>query len=164
MVQEATLKLNIMELSRQGKLARLYKWTYTRNEWQLPNSLCPYFWMLLIAVILFPITWVSYPFYACNVVSRFFKSLGCWATFVAAGALLSNVVMGDYTLILIILTLIGIVAAGIIIVSIGALIAGGTAAACQKVSKSNFVQETKSIISEKSSSFKDSYCPKINWK
>lgn len=44
-----------------GKWATFYRWTYGTSKEELPNNNCPYFWELVLAVILFPITWITYP-------------------------------------------------------------------------------------------------------
>lgn len=49
-----------MQLSKTGKLAIFYRWSYGKSTDQLPNNLCPYFWKLVLAFFLLPITWVSF--------------------------------------------------------------------------------------------------------
>ena len=40
-----------MELNLNSLTAKLYRWFYKQNE--MPSSLCPYFWKMILACILY---------------------------------------------------------------------------------------------------------------
>jgi hypothetical protein len=43
-----------MELKRKSWYAWLYKRTYGT---ELPDNLCPFFWKMILAIVMFPVTW-----------------------------------------------------------------------------------------------------------
>jgi hypothetical protein len=45
-----------MELRKNSWYAWIYKHSYT--NYVLPHNLCPFFWKLFFAILLFPITWI----------------------------------------------------------------------------------------------------------
>ena len=51
-----------MELNVNGVSARLYRWFYVTDK--MPQSLCPYFWKLVIAyILLLPVAILSFPIF-----------------------------------------------------------------------------------------------------
>lgn len=42
-----------MRLKKDGYINRFYMWSYEAEDYDLPHSLCPYFWWLVFAVIAF---------------------------------------------------------------------------------------------------------------
>lgn len=58
------MKLNINSVS-----AKLYRWVYATN--QMPKTLCPYFWKLVLMwIILVPYTLLSLPYVALNLLGE----------------------------------------------------------------------------------------------
>jgi hypothetical protein len=56
-----------MELNSNSINARLYRWFYHKNTNQMPKSLCPYFWQLLIMyVFIVPYTLIALPYHLFN--------------------------------------------------------------------------------------------------
>jgi hypothetical protein len=49
-----------MELNLNSLTAKLYRWFY--NQYEMPNSLCPYFWkMIIMYVFIIPYSIISLP-------------------------------------------------------------------------------------------------------
>ena len=56
-----------MELNSNSFNARLYRWFYHKGTNQMPKSLCPYFWQLLIMyVFIVPYTLIALPYHLFN--------------------------------------------------------------------------------------------------
>jgi hypothetical protein len=56
-----------MELNSNSINARLYRWFYHKHTNQMPKSLCPYFWQLLIMyVFIVPYTLFTLPYHLFN--------------------------------------------------------------------------------------------------
>lgn len=56
-----------MELNSNSINARLYRWFYHKHTNQMPKSLCPYFWQLLIMyVFIVPYTLITLPYHLFN--------------------------------------------------------------------------------------------------
>lgn len=155
------------EFNRQGKLAQFYQWSHGKYEYELPQSICPYAWKLAFALLAFPITWLSYPMDASHfdirrliLIKRILLGILGYLVLGVAGILgvklLQNI---DQTLFGLFLIL-GIIVAAFVIFVIGIIIA----LIHGLLTQSETYVETKSIVSERWNGFKDSYCPKINWK
>ena len=56
-----------MKLDKNSRAARLYRWFYCVNEYNMPKSLCPYAWKLLLMwILIVPYTLFSLPFQIKN--------------------------------------------------------------------------------------------------
>jgi len=63
-----------MKLYKNSFSAKLYQYFYSVNDWQMPKSLCPYFWKLVIAYLLFiPLEILAMPFNICVVIYNVIK-------------------------------------------------------------------------------------------
>lgn len=180
-----------MKLNKTGKLARLYRWTYGKAE--MPNNLCPYFWKVLLAIIVFPITWLSYAWgfrvhingtfwdaefdesnkmylnYASSnnmFFKRFFTGLLLAAFLILFSSLVGTFLSEDNLSELIYAFIINILFYGIGVILICGSVIGAVYCGFwtkDKIKKSETYQETVSIIKERKEGFKESYCPRISW-
>lgn len=145
-----------MRLSKNGYLAQLYRWSY--GTWRMPNNLCIYFWKLLFAIVVFPITWISYPFHFDHIVIRIIASLVCCFFLALFARLILGVFENPYFA-LEVLFYVGRIIAGFIV-----LIALVVLYALLEENPPEIVSETLKIIQAKKESVKDKFCPKIEWK
>jgi hypothetical protein len=57
-----------MNLNLNSTTSKLYRWFYNTN--QMPESLCPYFWKLIVMwILIIPYTIISLPFIIMNLIS-----------------------------------------------------------------------------------------------
>lgn len=152
-----------IKLSRNGRLHQLYTFTY--NDWA-DRNFCPFFWRTLIAVLLLPVTWISYPFLTANVISRVFLSALIWAAFVGV-AILTSIGLRDaefawaFVYVAIGLCVIGVaILVGVLIV-VG--IVEGVPVAKDAIQERISQSEIVGVIRTKKESVMDRYCPKIDW-
>lgn len=78
-----------MKLNLNSWHAKLYKNSYNG----LPETLCPYFWKLLLAIVLLPITFVGYLFPFIREAKSLF--LNFLATFIAAAIIVTSYGLGE---------------------------------------------------------------------
>jgi len=144
-----------MKLTRNGTLARLYEWTYERS---VPRDLCTFFWGLLFAVLFFPITWTTYPFKfpEAGVVGRVFVGIGLWGglSLIAFATVQAYINVDGF---LRVMEAVGIIVGAI--VGLVLLIAG----VGYFFIESQTWEEVKSVVGERKQSFKEKYCPRIDW-
>lgn len=151
-----------MKLNRESKLARFYQWSYgERPEW-MPYNFCDYFWSLLWAMVVFPITWLSYPFDTYNLNERFWKGVGMWIFLTAIAYYIFLFIEYPYQT----AKISGYVVGGII--GFIALVIGGVYCLEKlehdgETKKPSVLCEAWQIAVEKKNSVKDNYCPKIEW-
>lgn len=56
-----------MELNSNSISAKLYRWFYNRHAYEMPQSLCPYFWQLLLMyVLIVPYVLIALPYLFFN--------------------------------------------------------------------------------------------------
>jgi magnesium-transporting ATPase (P-type) len=176
-----------MNLNDKGKLATLYCWTYGKTRRELPLNLCPFFWKLVVATLIFPITWLSFPYgfrdYGGNyfrkslnydertnmLPKRFFTGILGYGLLIFAAFLLSQTFLaiarlGLWQVFLNVLFVIGITLAVILVFvlcfGIFYMLKYGTS----ELRSSELYREASSVLKERKDGFMDSYCPKINWK
>lgn len=173
-----------MILNKNGKLAQLYAWFYNQYKWeyhddytrkQIPNppkSLCAFFWTTLIAAVLFPITWISYPFKRINCIVRFFLSLFLWALLTGVGFVVGALLNADaadlwavFTAVFAVLAgLLAVVVIALFIIAVTVLLPSAIIEVRNSVVKWETYREVTSVIRTKKESFFENYCPKIEWK
>lgn len=148
----------MMQLSTTGRLYQLYWFTYGREP---SNNLCDFFWKELFAIVIFPFTWLSFPFDAKSVFSRIFASVVAWF-FTGAVAFLIAMTYTDPWTTLYAFTIIATIV-------VGAALIMGIGAACMYLSEERPWEEIEvpvwlENVREVKRSFKDKYCPRIEWK
>jgi hypothetical protein len=150
-----------MKLDKNGKLPRFYQWSYSEKD--LPDNFCSYFWHVLWAIILFPVTWLSYPlpnYPPPPIGIRFIIGIvGYFLLGLLAGLVYALLVNPFQTLKI----------AGTIVGAIGALSATifGFIYIKERLDGSDeksVFTEIAEIVREKKKSVKENYCPKINWR
>lgn len=56
-----------MELNHTSFSAKFYRWFYDKQTFEMPSSLCPYFWKLLLAyVFVIPYVLIGFPYILFN--------------------------------------------------------------------------------------------------
>lgn len=149
----------MITLNTYGLLGRLYKFTYSERP---DTNFCTFFWLILLAVIVYPLTtWsVWFDIYRAyrseSIVVRCvlgFATVTGIATGVALLTLIVPLIYYDFLQVVTILfgVFLGIAAAVAVWYTAGLIFGSKTA------------QEVKSVISTKRESFMDRYCPKIKW-
>lgn len=141
-----------MELYRNGSLGKFYRWSYVNEP---PRDLCSFFWRMVWALLWLPLTWPTIlPWTDCHDLPDRVL-VGAVHYFIFALVLASGgfAYFEPWKFLTILGTAVGI---GIIIIAggIGYLLVTDTGPG----------NETVSLIRKKYSSFKDKYCPKIDWK
>ena len=142
-----------LKLKRQGLLSRFYKFTFCKDA---PDSLCTFFWGLVIGLLVLPITWLSVFFFMIlrkfddhtepdNLSHRllfgFMMYLGVAIVLLYLGALINNTTTT-------ILWTVGCVLAFWVLSLVG---------------KNTGEHELTRVIKEFIKSRKEKYCPKIDW-
>ena len=146
-----------MKLTKTSLITRFYMWTYGRTEKELPNNLCNYFWSLIAATLLLPLTIWSYPF------QRFAKfrlrSLGAKiGTFFGSAFLLFILSVFGYGFYMQPGVVIGGILGGAVLLSLLHLQEKKKLEPIHK-----FSSEVMDIVSTKIEAKKNRYCPKIDW-
>lgn len=150
-----------MELNSTGSIARFYCWSYGLHFANLPPDFCMFFWKLLLALLVLPVTvWTLLPQKILRLGNlewslggRFLAGNFTALLIAVAVHIVTAIASAPYesfTAILKILSAIAVVTA---------LLAAGI-----YVSNSRLKNEFAEIAKTKTSSVKDKYCPKINWK
>lgn len=149
-----------MKLNKNSKLTRLYMWSYNTPYWRLPNDLCTYFWKLLFAIVVFPLTWLSYPFKCNHIFSRIGVSLLCLLGLILIGLPIGLQKWGVFIILGIVIgMLVGITAT----IGLIAFVCGLLTETYYKVRSTSTVEELMSIVRERKTGFKEKYCPRIEW-
>lgn len=146
-----------MQLNTNGRLAQFYRWTYDRK---CPNDLCTFFWKLLFATVVFPITWLTYPWDLDHVAKRVFAGIAMWVGLLAVAGIASVTLGGDLFFVYIIGGLAAIAVGCVLLVGTGVGAVAGVGFGYRKVVESEIVQ----VVVERKRAFKDNYCPRIDWK
>lgn len=143
-----------MNLTIDGSLYKFYRWTY---GYAPPNNLCPFFWGLLWATVIFPITWWTYPWEDVDWDGRLVGGMFMWGIAIGIGFLTGSTLSGWYDPILVL----GIVSAiGIAAILTGVIIIAGGSYLLDTASRS----EMKTVFVETKKSWQEKYCPKITWR
>ena len=164
-----------MELNKNSNIAKLYRWFYKVDSWNMPKSLCPYFWKLVIMwMLILPVTIMYLPVIIGSIFNKFkFHSkddrgfisfIAYLAIFVGTSILISisiiwnNQIMNKESLLglyqLIGLTLLGILIVGFITYYLTTI----------KFTSNKPKEKKPSIIKEYIKGRYNKYCPTINWK
>ena len=178
-------------MNKDGTLANLYRWTYACTKEALPNNLCPFFWKLLIAVLIFPVTWLSYPYgfrirrgnhdvidysfsknsnydrHTFMVIKRFVTGIIGYFFLLLLALLIVTVAQAKVDWIDIfynMLQILAFVAVSIVLIIIG--IAGVVLLkiAFGSIREKEAYNEVTTIIKDRKDGFFNKYCPKINWR
>lgn len=160
-----------MNLNKNGKIAEFYSWSYGLDSvYDLPSSLCPFFWKSLMALLLFPLTWWTYVITFENRKNTFskrvFSGLGFWGGATVIAGLLTIIISSNtldsflWNALLVILVLISLLLF-IVFVCLGTY---GTSVGIEYIKNNETYKEVKNIVSERKQGFFENYCPKINWK
>lgn len=165
-----------MILNPKGKIAQFYEWNYAvgytnwQREWvsNLPTNICPLFWQLAIAGLLFPLTWLSFPFDTDGFFKRIGVSLGCWLMLVFTAVVCFGVISHPAEVGVAILAIFLGVAAGVLLFVIERFFIWGFPKSFFKIKEVinyfEFLNEITLIITERKKAFKDNWCPVIEWK
>lgn len=153
----------------------LYKNTYQG----LPDSLCPYFWKLLIAMLLLPITWGGYVIPNIRYTKSIFLNFMTTVCFYTIGYIIYNISLsiypeqeGIWEMLLgitvatgyIVGVTVAISAIFILIYLASTYISDTTKSVMYKRRLTNEDKPKKTyILIEWYKAFKGKYCPKINW-
>jgi hypothetical protein len=176
----------ILTLNKNGRLADLWGFTYgvypawyNRFAVELPRNFCKLFWGLVLAATLFPITWISFPYKRCpNIWIRLLASLGYWIGFVISAAVifaifrnLPDILATAWFFVKVLATMVGIALIGLaIIVGIFYLISldpirERLSTGLRYLKRLNPLEtEAARVAIEAERSFKQKYCPFIDWK
>ena len=73
-----------------------HAWLYRNSYKELPDSLCPYFWKLLIVLLLLPFTYIGY--IIPDIRKEKSISLNALITFATVFVMYTSYVVGDYAL------------------------------------------------------------------
>ena len=167
-----------MKLKKDGPLARFYAWTYCHGqerEWdrkrELPTKFCPFFWELMFAIAILPITWMSALTDREEVCQKLGARLTVGMLAYAALIILCAIVALVYNFPWIVLTVLG---GALGIAAIGGLgtyfftqsrtwRAVGGSVRCAVGSTFEAIGEVVEVASTKKESFTNNYCPKIDW-
>lgn len=140
-----------MEIRRNRWHAKLYNIAYKR----LDQSLCTYFWKLVLALVLLPFTFIWYLIPS----TRNNTGLGGYTFFsfmvfflIVVARLLGKDVFGDFSFVSGLL--------GFVLLVVGVALIRGLAALF--IHLLSFKRET--LVSERLKGFKNKYCPRIEWK
>jgi hypothetical protein len=147
-----------MKLDKNGKLARFYKWSY--REVYLPTNFCSYFWALLLAAFLFPITWLSYPLDCWSLTERVWKSFCVFMGLVGTAFYISLWIESPFKTGAV--TFLVLVALVLLIAVIG----GGVWCLERwdsRQPKPTVISEVFEVVRGQVEAVKENYCPKIEW-
>lgn len=148
-----------IKLSRDGRLHQLYRYTYDSYP---TSSFCPFFWKVLIAAALLPVTWVSYPFRATNVIWRALYSLIIWAIFITTAFVVSQGI-AEPKVFWVVAIVIGVLVGFVIAVGLAALACAGIEEAALRTKDFIQTNEVIAVVRTRKESVMDRYCPKIDW-
>lgn len=158
-----------MEINKNTWHAKFYYWSYKDR----PDSLCPYFWKLLLAIVFLPLTWLGYiiPYFRKNLymtISTYIMITASAYLFVFMGYILGYEYFRGLSLV--VATAIGTL---VFVLGTSLLLLFGWFVLIylpEKLSKQriNSWYEKKepktNLIKERYKAFKGRYCPKIDWK
>jgi hypothetical protein len=150
-----------MKLKKEGFLTRFYKWSYGLNDAVLPTNFCEFFWSLVFAIAVSPLTILSLPL---QLLIPGLKENTDWSMKARICAPLAIIVCVT------LLTFLGITVfnnPGTSLMIVGVLVLFGLLLALlvwKSDSLSELQKETNQVIEEKYKSVKENYCPKIEWK
>lgn len=144
-----------MEIRKNTWHAKLYNIAYKR----LDQSLCTYFWKLVLALVLLPFTFIWYliPYTRNNMgLGGYTFSSFIVFVFISVGRLLGKDVFGDFSFVSGLL--------GFVLLVVGILLIIGLLVLF--VYLLNLAGETKreTLVGERLKGFKNKYCPRIEWK
>lgn len=167
----------MLKLKVDGWLYNLYYFTYRSTP---PYSLCPFFWAELFALLMFPITWISYPYKVRSVFGRMFYSVITWvclnvigyvaalAAFWTADVWWSILYIGGSALGFV--TSLGLLVIGIVIglregylPKFASFLNRNIIHSRPVVSVAENVVNIYDVLSEQKRSIKQNYCPRIEW-
>lgn len=139
-----------MKLKRTGLLARFYEWSYGED---VPDNLCPYFWKIIAAVALFPLSWATWwvpekpPFVVRVIMGAVLQLAGLFLM-----AALIGPFFGDWkwTIGLVVITVVVALVAAIHLIA-------------DRQTRPEFVDEFTEMYTAKKQSFTEKYCPRIDW-
>lgn len=144
-----------MNLSTNGIPARFYKWSYGATDGTLPRSLCPFFWKLILAILLLPVTLPTLPVQLIfpslrdndewSLAGRFFFVCLTAVTLLAIGLIGLTAVNAPLTF----FSTVAGVAAVVLFVITGIVIKDS---------------ESAEIVVKRVIAYKENYCPPIFWK
>jgi hypothetical protein len=146
-----------MKIKTYGILPTFYKWSYGKSDDDLTPNFCNYFWGLVLAALLLPITIWSLPFQRLSPL----KENEDWAIYGRVGftaAVTSCLLMIGMGFSL------AINSPGAFFGTIlGFTIFGFGLYAAMTWKFKDFGREIVETVSERTTSFKQNYCPKIDW-
>lgn len=156
-----------MEINKNNWHAKFYYWTYKNH----PNSLCPYFWKLILAFVLLPLTFVGYliPTFRedeDNVLSVYFAVTVLFWILLGFGWETGNNMFETYHIFLstflgFLILLFGIAVALTVLFGIGYFFAEWLP---EHIYKNRREEPKTNLIKERIKAFKGKYCPKITWR
>jgi uncharacterized membrane protein YuzA (DUF378 family) len=143
-----------MKLNDHGLMARFYLWSYPSA---LPNNLCSYFWKLVAAIVLLPLTWATFwinddniPFPLRAIIGVLLQGIVGFLGFAFVAPFFGVWTPLEYLGL-------GVVIAAIIC-GVGYFFLERTTPVIPKA-----LSEFASISYERGKAVKDNYCPRIEW-
>jgi hypothetical protein len=150
--------MNNMHLSKHNLITRFYMWTYGKTEEYLPKDFCSYFWSVLFATLILPLTIWSWPIQHIKTFDLDQNTDWTWAG--RCGVLVFAFIFGvaGYGMVL-----------GVIIhpwIMLGVFISAAliTLGMISVVIGKGLLGEATHLLKAKTDSVKDKYCPVIEWK
>lgn len=145
-----------MEIRKNTWHAKLYNIAYKR----LDQSLCTYFWKLVLALVLLPFTFIWYLIPG----TRNNAGLGGYTffsfimfVFITIGRMIGKDAFGDFSFVSGLL--------GFVLLAVGvALLIGFVVLSAYLLHLAAESTKRESLIGERLKGFKNKYCPRIEWK
>lgn len=153
-----------MQLKTDGAVTRFYKRTFFLADYDLPKNFCGFFWKLIIAFIVLPITWWTY---------RVDDKPGRDSPIDDFGSRVGLGVAVPIMLAIVLLIIFGILVTAVSYPKVSTVVASVILFAVLTVwlnTRRNgnpverFTHEVLDIATTKVESVKDNYCPRIDWK
>lgn len=153
-----------LRLNETGRLATFYKWSF--GETKLPSNLCPFFWLMIFAVVIFPLNGSARLLIGLTTKFPFLLRLSPILMGVVGLGALIFLIITDFTALMLILC--GMIAGiGVVSILIGileyAMFLSSNKEKQVKEDKTTLRSEIADVLREQRLSFKEKYCPRIDW-